>query len=107
MIRTRQARYGGGPGLGVNAVNAVVVTPDGHRAISGSIDTTLRVWDLESGEAIRTLHGHTSGVNAMALTSDGHRIVSGSDDMTLRVWDLESGVTIHSLQDHRNMADPG
>jgi hypothetical protein len=47
------------------------------------------VWDLESGETIRTLRGHTDLVTAVALTADGRRVVSGSRDHTLRVWDLK------------------
>jgi WD40 repeat protein len=51
----------------------------------------LRVWDLESGQTLRTLQGHTNWVTAVALTPDGRHIVSGSRDYTLRVWDLKDG----------------
>ncbi len=73
-------------------VNAVVVTPDGRRAVSGSADNTLRVWDLETGHS-RVLEGHTNMVMAVAVTPDGRRAVSAGcfDDQTLRVWDLETG----------------
>jgi WD40 repeat protein len=81
-------------------VTAVAVTPDGGRVVSGSLDNTLRVWDLESGETLRTLQGQTSSVTAVALTPDGGRVVSGSWDNTLRVWDLESGETLRTLQGH-------
>ncbi len=67
------------------------MTPDGRRAVSGSDDETLRVWDLESGRCLRTLEGHSSGVRSVSVTPDGRRAVSGSDDETLRVWDVESG----------------
>jgi hypothetical protein len=70
-------------------VNAVALTADGKRAVSGSDDGTLRVWDLEGNQAPRVLQGHTRGVRAVALTADGKRAVSGSYDRTLRVWDLE------------------
>jgi WD40 repeat protein len=43
-----------------NGIKAVAVTPDGHRAVSGSDDKTLRLWDLETGQTIRTLQGHTN-----------------------------------------------
>ncbi len=69
-------------------VKAVVVTSDG-KAISGSWDKTLKVWDVESGEELRTLEGHTGVVNAVALTSDGKKAISGSYDKTLKVWDVE------------------
>ena len=71
----------------------MAVTPDGGRAISASDDQTLRLWDLESGQTIRTLEGHTSGVALVTVTSDGRRAVSAGD-RTLRVWDLESGKKI-------------
>jgi hypothetical protein len=57
-------------------VNAVAVTPDGRRAVSGSRDNTLKVWDLESGQELATLQGHTDGVKAVAVTPDGRRAVS-------------------------------
>ena len=42
----------------------MAVTADGQRAVSASRDKTLKVWDLESGRALRTLEGHTDGVTA-------------------------------------------
>ena len=48
-----------------NSVTAVVLMPDGCRAISGSADHTLRMWDLKSGQLVRTLAGHTDWVTAV------------------------------------------
>jgi WD40 repeat protein len=81
-------------------VTAVALTSDGHRVVSGSSDNTLRLWDLASGQTLRTLQGHTAGVNAVVLTADGRRLVSASWDNTLRVWDLESGQTLRTLEGH-------
>ena len=84
----------------IGAVGAVAVTPDGGRAVSGSLDRTLRLWDLGTGQRVRTLEGHTSSVRAVALTPDGRRAVSGSGDHTLRLWDLESGQCLGTLEGH-------
>ena len=61
-----------------NVVESVSVTPDGRRAVSGSYDETLRVWDLESGACLRTLEGHSGEVQSVSVTPDGRRAVSGS-----------------------------
>ena len=37
----------------------MAVTADGKRAVSASEDNTLKVWDLETGHALRTLEGHS------------------------------------------------
>ena len=81
-------------------VNAVALTPDGKKAISGSDDHTLKVWNLETGELVQTLAGHSRRVNAVALTADGKTAISGSDDHTLKVWNLETGELVQTLAGH-------
>ncbi|HCU38135.1 MAG TPA: hypothetical protein DGT21_22685, partial [Armatimonadetes bacterium] len=76
------------------------VTPDGRRAVSASDDGTLELWDLESGEALRTLIEHSDWVMAVAGTPDGRRAVSASQDKTLKLWDLESGESLRTLAGH-------
>lgn len=82
-------------------ISAIVVTPDGKRCISGSHDSTLRVWNLETGQCIRTLEGHRGTVNVLVLTPDGNRCVSGSQDGTLRFWDYETGKCLRTLEGHK------
>jgi WD40 repeat protein len=83
-----------------NHVNGVAVTPDGKRAVSASTDNTLKVWDLDTGRALRTLEGHSSSVEGVAVTLDGKRAVSASWDRTLKVWDLETGRALRTLEGH-------
>ena len=44
---------------------------DGTRALSGSSDNTLKLWDLETGEALKTLSGHSAYVLSVSLSVDG------------------------------------
>jgi WD40 repeat protein len=85
-----------------NHVVAVAFVSDGSRALSGSLDGTLRLWDLATGETLRTLEGHSNGVSAVAVSADGRRALSGSADHTLRLWDLATGATLRTLKGHSN-----
>ena len=51
--------------------------------ISGSLDNTIKIWDIDTGKAAKTLFGHIEGVWAVA--SDKLRLVSGSHDRTIKV----------------------
>jgi WD40 repeat protein len=79
-------------------VLALAITSDGLRAVSGSFDKMLRIWDLQSGQALRTLKGHTNVITAVAMTPDGRGAVSASNDQTLRIWDLTRGQLVRTLE---------
>ena len=73
-------------------VRAVELSPDGRRIVSASIDRTLRLWNVATGQPIGPpLVGHTGPVMAVAFSPDGRRIVSGSLDDTIRIWDGLTG----------------
>lgn len=76
------------------------VVLDIHRQIacSGSMDGTVRVWNLRTGQCQHTLTGHTSLVGLLGL-SPSH-LVSAAADSTLRIWDPESGELRHTLAAH-------
>jgi WD40 repeat protein len=79
-------------------VNEVAVTPDNKRAVSGSWDKTVKIWNLSTGVVERTLIGHSLSVNTVSVTSDGRFIISISWDGTRKVWDLETGELLQSQE---------
>ena len=67
------------------------VTPDGKRCVSGSMDSTLRVWDIDSGKNLITVKGYKERIVSMAITPDSTCCFCGYSDGTLRAWDIVSG----------------
>ncbi|WP_437959531.1 NB-ARC domain-containing protein [Sorangium sp. So ce119] len=82
----------------------VAVTPDGHFAVSASFDETLKVWDLSTGQVVRTLEGHTRRVTDVTVTENG-LAVSASEDKTLKVWDLSTGKLVCTLEGHTDSVE--
>ncbi len=87
-----------------NTTTAALLTPDGKFVISSySNSPNLRLWELETGECIRTCIGHAEGVNALVMLPGGNHVISGSADTTLRLWDARTG---ESLQEFRGHTQP-
>ena len=58
------------------------------RAVSGSADGVLRLWNWSDGQLLQQqmMRGHTDTVSAVAVVVNERVIVSGSWDRTVRVW---------------------
>ncbi|KAG0164698.1 hypothetical protein DFQ28_009917 [Apophysomyces sp. BC1034] len=82
----------------VKGSNACSSLSDSPIIISGSLDNTIKQWDMATGVCLRTLFGHAEGVWSLAF--DKLRLVSGSHDSTVRIWDMESGRCMHALDGH-------
>jgi WD40 repeat protein len=78
----------------IGGVRSVGLSGDGRRAVSGSADKTVRMWDVDTGHCLRTLEGHKHPVLSVGLSGDGRRAISGSEDKTVRVWDVETGLCL-------------
>ena len=65
---------------------------------TGSYDSTIKIWNIETGECIRTLRGHTSGIRALQF--DDTKLISGSLDKTLRVWNWRTGECVANYGGH-------
>lgn len=64
--------------------------------VSGSLDTSIRVWDVETGNCIHTLTGHQSLTSGMELKDN--ILVSGNADSTVKIWDIKTGQCLQTLQ---------
>ncbi|CEI94844.1 Putative Nuclear distribution protein PAC1 [Rhizopus microsporus] len=71
-------------------ITCVVFHPVYQILASSSEDTTIKIWDFETGEFERTLKGHTKSVQKIAFDPKGNYLVSCSADLTIKVWDVNS-----------------
>jgi len=81
-------------------VTSVAISPNGQIFASSSLDDTIKLWNLNTGEELFTLKGHAKGVNSIDISPDGKLLISGSDDYTLKVWNLQNGALLGTLLGH-------
>ncbi|BAY27999.1 WD-40 repeat-containing protein [Calothrix sp. NIES-2100] len=81
-------------------VRSVAFSPDGKTLASGADDKTIKIWNVETGQEIRTLNGHSQRVNSVAISPDGKTLVSGSADATIKIWNVATGNEIRTLNRH-------
>jgi WD40 repeat protein len=76
----------------IRGVTAVAFSPDGALLASGSLDRTIRLWEVDAladQPALRVLTGHSAGVTAVAFSADGRRLATGAFDGTILIWPLD------------------
>jgi WD40 repeat protein len=56
---------------------------------SGSSDSSVKLWSVESQTEVINLIAHTSYVNSVAFSPDGKYLVSGSGDKIVKLWTFE------------------
>lgn len=71
---------------------------DDNVLATGSYDTTVKIWNIETGEVVRTLRGHTSAVRTLQF--DDSKLISGSFDKTIKIWNWQTGECLSTLQCH-------
>jgi len=82
------------------SVRAVSLNAENNLVLSGSEDTTVKLWDLTSGEVLLTLTGHTDAVQTVTFAPDVRSAISGSNDSSIIVWNLNPKKVVKTLAGH-------
>ena len=81
------------------SINCLAFCIDSKHFLASS-DNDIKLWDIESGNALRTFSGHTDKVRHIAISPDGKRFASGSEDGTIRLWNMNDPEAILTLTGH-------
>jgi WD40 repeat protein len=79
-----------------SGVDSAQMLTDGRLLTWG--DRAVRIWDIQSGQCIAVLEGHTNWVSGVVVLSGG-RLLSRSSDNSMRVWDGQSGQCLMVIEE--------
>ncbi|WP_225938605.1 serine/threonine-protein kinase [Kovacikia minuta] len=85
--------------ISLGKVYALALTPTSSILASTS-GTTIKLWQAQTGQPIRTLTGHLDIVYSLAVSPDGAVLFSGSADKSIRLWDLQTGQRLGTANLH-------
>ena len=71
-----------------------------NHLFSGSLDKTIKIWDIEKGICLKTFTGHGSYVRKVIMFSPGI-LCSASDDSDIKLWNISKGTCIQTLSKHQ------
>jgi len=82
-------------------VLTVAFSPDSQYALTGSVDRTASLWDVNTGKELRTFWGHQGEIRSVMFSPDGKYILTGSTDKTAKLWEVETGKEVRSFNGHQ------
>ena len=94
LIRTGQGHWA--------SVQSITISPDGQTFASGSEDYSIKPWNLNTGQLLRTIDSifkRQRQIYCIAISPDGQTLASGSDN-TIKLWNMHTGKLLHRLKGH-------
>lgn len=83
-------------------VLSVAYSPDGRRLAAGSMDGTVAVFDVASGQMLHSLKGHFKPVRGVTFTPDSKFVLTACDDMHAHMYDAEHGALVEAFSGHES-----
>lgn len=83
-----------------NDVYTVKFHPAAKHVVSGGYDKVIRLFDVTTGQLVKTFTGHHLAVTDAIFNGTGNLIVSASKDSSIRFWDVVSGLCIRTITSH-------
>jgi WD40 repeat protein len=82
-------------------VLSVAFSPDNRLLASAGRDHAIKLWDVVTGTAIRTMRGEAG--NTIAYSPDGQLLATAGEDNTVKLWDAGTGTVYRTLKGQQNL----
>ena len=79
----------------------VALDRDGKLLASCSADMSIKLWDFQTYECVKTMHGHDHNVSSVAFLPSSDYIVTSSRDKTIKMWEVQTGFCVRTYLGHR------
>lgn len=84
--------------FGLGTLDAIASSPDGQHILTAGGGAYL--WDISTGEVIRTFTGHKGIIECVVFSPDGTKFLTGSRDNTAKLWDTTTGKVLQTFSGH-------
>ena len=82
------------------STNSINLSPDSKYIITGDNNKTLKIWDIKSGECLKTLQGHNKTISYVLISSNGEYIISADVSNIIKIWNNKSNECLRTIKVH-------
>lgn len=81
----------------IDYIGSIILSSE-RQILFSNPDKFIKLWDLKTGECLKTLEGHSNSVTSIALSPDNQFLVSGSYDETAKLWHVETSECLKTFR---------
>ena len=82
-------------------LRSIAFSPDYQKLVSGGDDETVKIWDVKSGECLKTFPVPQTWIWSVSFSHNGQMIAHGNDNGIVKIWDINTEQCISTLRPDR------